>query len=110
MKRRTIYRTRFKASVAIGAIAFFLLTGLSGYSQYSISGYLNTQGKSKTVYLGQKLRNGFLEFKLGLQKYLLPLSKESELIVASQSVHYVQLDQPELVINAIKKIIDLPIY
>lgn len=32
-------------------ILFFLLFNLSGYSQYSISGYINTKEKNKTVYL-----------------------------------------------------------
>jgi len=32
-------------------VLFFILFNLSGYSQYSISGYINTKEKNKTVYL-----------------------------------------------------------
>ncbi|WP_173108109.1 alpha/beta fold hydrolase [Bacillus sp. KH172YL63] len=39
-----------------------------------------------------------------MQKGLLSLSKESELIMAENSTHYIQRDEPELVIEAIKKL------
>jgi len=43
--------TPIRVIVTIGAIVVFFLTGLPGFSQYSISGYLNSPEKNKTVYL-----------------------------------------------------------
>jgi pimeloyl-ACP methyl ester carboxylesterase len=66
-------------------------------------------GISQDKYLDikdQKLRNEFLEFKISLQKDLLNLSKNSELIIAPKSGHYVQLEQPDIVINTIKKMLE----
>ncbi|MFC3885704.1 alpha/beta fold hydrolase [Bacillus songklensis] len=40
-----------------------------------------------------------------MQKELLDLSTKSELIIAQKSGHYIQHDEPEYVVNAIKKII-----
>jgi len=40
-----------KQKVCLLALLFFLLFNLQGFCQYSISGYIKTQGKSRTVYL-----------------------------------------------------------
>ena len=47
------------------------------------------------------LRKEFFQLKMDLQKDLLNLSTNSEQIFAAESGHYVQLEQPEIVINAI---------
>ena len=53
----------------------------------------------------QKLRTEFMDFKFSLQKDLLKESKNSLLINASKSGHYIQLEQPEIVINTIKELL-----
>jgi len=49
-----------------------------------------------------KLRNEFMDYKFSLQKDLLNESKNSSLICATKSGHYIQLEQPEIVISTIK--------
>ena len=44
--------------------------------------------------------------KLMLQKSLLKLSTKSEQILAKNSGHFIQFDEPELVIQAIRKLVD----
>jgi len=54
----------------------------------------------------QNLRNEFIEYKRSMQKDLLNLSENSELIYASKSGHFVQLEQPEIIINILIKMIE----
>jgi len=51
------------------------------------------------------LREEMLTLGMELQKELLELSTNSEQILATESGHYVQLDEPELVIKTIRKLI-----
>jgi len=51
------------------------------------------------------LREEMLTLGMELQKELLELSTDSEQILATESGHYVQLDEPELVIKTIRKLI-----
>ena len=53
----------------------------------------------------EKLRKQMFVIWDGLQKGLLNLSTDSEQILAHKSAHYVQLEQPEIVIESIKKMI-----
>jgi len=53
----------------------------------------------------QKLRNEFMDYKFSLQKDLLNESKNSSLICASKSGHYIQLEQPEIIICTIKSLL-----
>jgi hypothetical protein len=41
-----------------------------------------------------------------LQQELAGLSSQGEQIIAEQSSHYIQWDQPDLVINAIRRIVE----
>jgi hypothetical protein len=47
-----------------------------------------------------------LERWQGLQTELAALSSEGELVLAETSGHYIQLDQPELVIDAIQQVLE----
>jgi pimeloyl-ACP methyl ester carboxylesterase len=47
----------------------------------------------------------FIKVWMELQKDLLSLSSNSEQMLAEKSGHYVQLDQPEIVVAAIRKLI-----
>ncbi len=51
--------------------------------------------------------NELRDINLGMQEELAGLSTNSELILAEKSGHYIHNDQPELVIDAILKLIDL---
>ena len=51
------------------------------------------------------LREEMLTLGMELQKELLELSTNSEQIIAKESGHYVQLDEPKLVIETIRKLI-----
>jgi pimeloyl-ACP methyl ester carboxylesterase len=42
-----------------------------------------------------------------MQSELLDLSADAEFIIAENSAHYIQNDQPEVVIDAVKRLIDL---
>ena len=41
------------------------------------------------------------------QQQLLPLSSQSRQMVAHHSGHYLQLEEPELVVNAIRSVVEL---
>lgn len=51
------------------------------------------------------LRLTFFNYKMKLQKDLLNLSTNSEQILAKESGHYVQLEQPEIVISLIRDLV-----
>jgi len=53
----------------------------------------------------EKLRSEFFDNKMELQKDLLNLSSNSEQIFANQSGHYVQLEQPEIIVNLIRDLV-----
>lgn len=42
-----------------------------------------------------------------MQRGILEISSEGELVIAENSAHYIQNDEPEVVVNAIKKLIDI---
>lgn len=51
------------------------------------------------------LSDEFFDYKMELQKDLLKLSTKSEQILARKSGHYIQLEEPEIIINAINSIV-----
>lgn len=42
-----------------------------------------------------------------MQREILEISSDGELVIAEKSAHYIQNDEPEVVVNAIKKLIDI---
>lgn len=53
----------------------------------------------------KKLRTEFSNLEMELQKDLLKLSSNSEQILAKQSGHYVQLEQPEIIVSLIRDLV-----
>lgn len=41
-----------------------------------------------------------------MQKEILQISSNGEFIIAKNSAHYIQNDEPEVVVNAVKRLID----
>ncbi|MCA9730897.1 MAG: alpha/beta hydrolase [Deferribacteres bacterium] len=55
----------------------------------------------------EKLRAEFFNYKMELQHDLLNLSSQSSQICANESGHYVQLEQPEIIVDQIRELIKL---
>ncbi len=42
-----------------------------------------------------------------MQREMLEISSNNEFVIAENSAHYIQKDEPKVVVNAIKKVIDM---
>ncbi|SIB15966.1 Uncharacterised protein [Mycobacteroides abscessus subsp. abscessus] len=42
-----------------------------------------------------------------MQRELLEISSQGEMVIAENSAHYIQRDEPEVIVNAVRKLIDL---
>ncbi len=83
-----IYESRKTQEYPLGAIPLIVLTrGKRGYPNNEVGDQLNEERKR-------------------MQSDLLNLSRNCKQIVAANSGHHIQLDEPEVVTNAIKQVID----
>lgn len=57
------------------------------------------------LFSDEKIKNEFVDAKAKMQKDLLKLSKDSEQILVPNSSHYINEDQPEVIVEAIKRMI-----
>ncbi len=57
------------------------------------------------LFSDEKIKNEFFDAKAKMQKDLLKLSTDSEQILVPNSSHYINEDQPEVIIGAIKRMI-----
>jgi pimeloyl-ACP methyl ester carboxylesterase len=57
------------------------------------------------LFSDERIKNEFVDAKVKMQKDLLKLSTNSEQILVPNSSHYINEDQPEVIIEAVKKMI-----